>query len=453
VVIHDKEVYQVNTTTETVTIRPATAEDVAAALKRASDARQSMVIRGAGTKMDWGRPPARVDVVLDMRGLNRILAHEHGDLTATIEAGATLRDVNAALARQGQWLPLDPPFADRATIGGLLASNDSGPLRHRFGTPRDLVIGIRLATTDGVLSKAGGQVVKNVAGYDLAKLVTGSFGSLAAIVSATFKLSPLPAAAKTVLIEAPDVETLESIVRAVMGSQLEPIAFEVETQRSTQRPQSAQSTKISADSAISALRVPQGIPSLSRDAFNVLLRFASLPAVVDAQIEQTQALISPTIKGLGAPKPDQREGRGPANTRVIDGDEERTFWREHATRVWEEPGAIVRASWLPAELAALLGAVEVAAAQARCAPPTLVGRAAVGSGLVRIDGDDASQARAIDALRRSRHLGNIVIVRGSPALKALVDVWGSMGDRRQLLDSLKRAFDPNGVLNAERGPL
>ena len=97
----------------------------------------------------------------------------------------------------GQWLPLDPPFADAATIGGILATNDSGPLRHRYGTPRDLIIGVQLATTDGVLAKAGGQVVKNVAGYDLSKLVAGSFGSLAAIVSATFKLSPLPAASKT----------------------------------------------------------------------------------------------------------------------------------------------------------------------------------------------------------------------------------------------------------------
>ena len=177
-----------------VSIQPDSAVQVAAALKRASDAQQSIVIRGAGTKDDWGRPAGRIDVVLDMRRMNRILAHEHGDMTATIEAGASLREVNEALAIHGQMLPLDPPFADRATVGGLLATNDSGPLRHRYGTPRDLVIGVHLATTDGMLAKAGGQVVKNVAGYDLSKLVTGSFGSLAAIVSATFKLSPLPAA-------------------------------------------------------------------------------------------------------------------------------------------------------------------------------------------------------------------------------------------------------------------
>jgi len=188
------------TTPDPLWIQPTSAAEVAAALRRASDSRQSIVIRGADTKSGWGRPAGRIDLVVDMRGMNRILAHEHGDMTATIEAGATLREVNQALALHGQTLPLDPPFADRATIGGLLATNDSGPLRHRYGTPRDLVIGIQLATTDGVLSKAGGRVVKNVAGYDLSKLVTGSFGSLAAIVSATFKLAPLPAASKTMTI-------------------------------------------------------------------------------------------------------------------------------------------------------------------------------------------------------------------------------------------------------------
>src|SRR5213076_253612 len=184
-------------------------------------------IRGAGTKSDWGRDGARADAILDMRSLNRVLAHEAGDMTATLEAGAALADVNRALAEHRQWLPLDPPFAERATIGGVLATNDSGPLRHRYGTPRDLVIGIQLATTDGVLSKAGGQVVKNVAGYDLSKLLAGSFGSLAAIVSATFKLSPLPEASRTLVAAARDAEELGHFVGAVMASQLEPIAFEI----------------------------------------------------------------------------------------------------------------------------------------------------------------------------------------------------------------------------------
>src|SRR2546428_3071224 len=123
-------------------LEPDTADELAVTLRRASDQRQSIVIRGAGTKMDWGRAPQRVDAILSTRRLNRLLAHAHGDLTATIEAGATLAEVNATLARRGQCLPLDPPFADRATIGGILSPNDSGPLRHPVGTAPHL--GLRL---------------------------------------------------------------------------------------------------------------------------------------------------------------------------------------------------------------------------------------------------------------------------------------------------------------------
>jgi glycolate oxidase FAD binding subunit len=394
-------------------VQPSTPGEVAAAMKRASDQGRSMVIRGAGTKMDWGRPAARVDIMLDMRRLNRVLAHAHGDLTATVEAGATLRDVNDALSRLGQGLPLDPPFADEATIGGILATNDSGPLRHRFGAPRDLVLGVQLATTDGVLSKAGGQVVKNVAGYDLSKLVAGSFGSLAAIVSATFKLFPIPESSKTVRVAVADEAALTQAIRRMMGSQLEPTAFEVDVRsRSTQN---TQSRNFSANSAVSA--------------FSVLLRFASLPVVVDAQV----AGASQALQGLAT------------SIDVVEGNAERMLWRSHATRLWDGAGAIVRASWLPASIAAVLSELP--------AGVELIGRAAIGAGLVRLGGDEAEQARVIGQLRHSPHVGNVVMRRGSAGLKALVDVWGPQGDRQRLLSQMKQAFDPAGALNAGRGPL
>jgi glycolate oxidase FAD binding subunit len=376
-------------------------------------------------------------------------------MTATIEAGAVLGDVNRSLAIHGQILPLDPPFADRATIGGVLATNDSGPLRHRYGTPRDLVIGIQLATTDGVLSKAGGQVVKNVAGYDLSKLVTGSFGSLAAIVSATFKLSPLPAASKTIRIGVADAAAVAETVRTMMSSQLEPVAFEITI--GTQSSQSSQSPLISADSAVSA--------------FMILVRFASLPAVVDAQIAQAAAALKACATSV----------------EVVDGDAERALWDAHARTIWNQPDAIVRASWLPANIAACLADLDrITAGLKACTTsdgalkacttsdgaqglspavigtpsgvvqgfsPALIGRAAIGSGLIRIAGETSAQARAIEQLRASPVFGHIVIVRGSPELKALADVWEPHGDRQPLFDSLKRAFDPNGVLNAGRGPL
>jgi glycolate oxidase FAD binding subunit len=397
-------------------LEPNTAEEVAAVLKRAADARQSIVIRGAGTKLDQGRAAQRIDAFLSTQRLNRVLEHQHGDLTATIEAGARLSEVNDTLARHGQCLPLDPPFADRATIGGILATNDSGPLRHRFGTPRDLVIGVHLATTDGVLAKAGGQVVKNVAGYDLSKLICGSCGSLAVIVSATFKLTPLPAASKTIIVEARDADALARIVREVMSSQLEPIAFEVRVEpQGTPRTQSTprDTTASSATSAISTT-----------------LRFASLPAVVDAQVEQMRAL--PSVKDCV--------------TTVLEGSAEHAAWDALVSGLWDAPGAIVRAGWLPANLAAALNECATSITE-------FSGRAAVGGGLIRIDGDAQRQAAAIARLRQSKSFHNIVVLRGSDDLKSMVDVWGIKPDRARLFASLKTALDPNNTLNAGRGPL
>jgi len=384
------------------TAAPATAEEVAAALRRAADARQPIQIRGAGTKLCWGGPIREAAAVLDMRGLNRVLAHEHGDMTATVEAGATLRDVNRTLALHGQWLPLDPPFADTATIGGILATNDSGPLRHRYGTPRDLVIGIRIATTEGVLSKAGGQVVKNVAGYDLGKLMAGSFGSLAAIVSATFKLSPIPQASKTLRLDVDSAAAIGRIVTTVMASHLEPLGFEI---------------------AWRAARDHQ-------EHFQVLICFASLDAVVDAQVAQADAL----LKDLA--------------TRVdtLSGEREPAIWREHADQIWtdtERDAVVLRVSWLPANIESALTAVKDCTAHIDA---IMIGRAAIGAGLIRIGGAVDAQVRAIDALRTSTAIGNVTIVRGSPPLVSRVDVWPADAGRARLFTSLQQAFDPARVL-------
>jgi glycolate oxidase FAD binding subunit len=386
-------------------VAPRTAEAVAATLAWASSQRLSLVLRGGGTKLGWGRPPARLDAILDLRHLNRVVAHRHGDLTVTVEAGAALGDLNRALAAHGQWLPLDPPFADRATVGGLLATNDSGPARHRFGTPRDLVIGIHLATTDGRLAKAGGQVVKNVAGYDLSKLVSGSCGSLAAIVAATFKLTPLAAASATLVVDATDAEQLAGIVTTIATSQLEPVMLEVRAQR------------------------PPGAAKVSSSC---LILFASLAASVDAQIAEARA----RVNAIGA------------SADLVTGDAERILWSDHRSRLWSVPGAIVRVSWLPGDLrgfVALLASLEPTAAL------EMIGRAGVGAGLIRIDGEVTAQAAAIRQLRESKTAGNVVLVRAATELKALVDVWGLTPNAR-LLAAVKRELDPNDTLGADRGP-
>jgi glycolate oxidase FAD binding subunit len=169
----------------------------------------------------------RIGDDLTAHGLNRILEHDPGDLTCTVEAGIRLSELRAVLAAAGQRLSLDPP--GDPTIGALLARNVSGPLRHRFGAPRDLVLGVTVVLADGTVANAGGKVVKNVAGYDLARLVCGSEGRLAFVVRASFRLHPLPKAARTLLVETEDTGLAASalVVSRLLGSQLQPSALDI----------------------------------------------------------------------------------------------------------------------------------------------------------------------------------------------------------------------------------
>ena len=396
-------------------IEPATAHEVGAILERASRDRQRVSIRGAGTKLGWSPVSRPADIELCTRRMNAVVAHRHGDLTATIEAGAGLADVNRALARHGQWIPLDPPSADRATIGGVVATNDSGPRRHRYGAPRDLIIGVEFARADGVVAKAGGIVVKNVAGYDVGRLLTGSFGSLAVITSATFKLYPIPPASRTVVIDIADgadgsakasgersgvesAERLCAIVSTLTSSQLTPTAIELET-----------------------------------NPTRLLVRFESIEAAATEQARQASRIA---------------ESNG-ARTAIVAGSAEAAVWEAHNRRAWEGNGAVIKLTLLPADLSATLAWM-----QSTGAAWEMIGRAGVGSMLLRVDGDAAVQARVLQDLRArfAPGRGSAVLVRGSEPLKALVDVWGPPGDNLPLMRAVKQQFDPDGLLNPGCGP-
>src|SRR5918911_1483577 len=173
---------------------PRSREEVAELLESASREGRRVRVVGGGTKLGFGRIGEPPDVELSTTGLDRLVEHNAGDLTAVIEAGVRLRGAQEAFAAEGQALSLDPPLGpdDAATVGGVVASGDSGPLRSRYGAARDLVVGVTAALPDGTLVRAGGKVIKNVAGYDLAKLFTGSLGTLGAIVSVTVRLHPRP---------------------------------------------------------------------------------------------------------------------------------------------------------------------------------------------------------------------------------------------------------------------
>jgi len=379
-------------------VEPADANELAATLHAASRDTQITVLRGGGTKLGWGRPPASIDVLVSTAKLNSLLVHRHGDMTATVHAGTSLAHLNRELARHGQWLPIDNAF-DAATIGGVVGTNDSGPVRHRYGTPRDLLIGVTLALTDGRIVKAGGHVVKNVAGYDLGKLVSGSFGSLGAIVDATFKLLPIPQASATLDATYDDGEVMARDVMQVSTSQLEPMAFDV---------------------------------MLDGGQYRLRALFASSPAAVSAQVESAQRLLS---------KP----------SAVVTGDREMEIWTEQSRSPWAGTGAVVRFGWLPAKLAQVTTLMHEV--QQIAGPVVMVGRVGTGAGLLRIDAEVRTQVAVVERLRLSTWVGNVALLRASPELKQHVDVWGPSPSAAEAARALKKMFDPAGILNANRGPI
>ena len=317
-----------------------------------------------------------------------------------MEAGTTLASTNAALAAHGQRLPWDPPWPDRATVGGIVATNDSGPRRHGHGAPRDAIIGVTLARIDGRVAKAGGVVVKNVAGYDLSRLLTGSFGCLGVVLTATFKLAPLPPASRTVEVEVGDLEAAAPVADDLAKSALTPTAIEV-----------------------------------ASPPTRLLIRFESVEASVAQQAAAACAIVG---------------ARGSAA--VLAGETERAAWIRHAAH-WSGGGALVKLSTAPADLFPTLARLRSRAAAAGV-DLAVAGRAGLGVVDVRLDGPVDVQASLVEELRS--HLpagrGSAVIRRSDPVLRRRIDAWGPIGDSRRVMEAIKRQFDPDGILNTGRGP-
>jgi glycolate oxidase FAD binding subunit len=381
-------------------VAPGSTDEAAAVLRAAAVHELAVVVRGAGGRLGWGVPPSRCDLMIDMSRMSSVVEHSSGDLVARLQAGARMGDVAAALGRDGQELALDVP--DRATVGGVVASGLAGPRRLRYGTPRDLLIGITIVRADGTVARSGGKVVKNVAGYDLGKLLAGSAGTLALITEATFRLHPLPAARVYVTAEYVSARIACDAVAAAANSPLVASAVELS------RPSPGGSIRI-----------------------GVLLEGSSEGVAARAM----------RMAGL----------LGPAETSL-----ERPPWWRGALDA--EGGTLIRVSCWVSALPTVLDAVEVAAGDAGVSP-TIVGPAGAGVLYLRVDPDVAADRSAgfVRALRaaRSGERGGVVVLAAPAAVREALAGYGGMAGTvpsLALMRAVKDQFDPGHRMAPGRFP-
>ena len=373
---------------------PGTAEVLARALRWAHDAGIKVAPRGHGSKLGWGNPPAACDLVLSTARLSRVLEHAWADMTVIVEAGCSVADLQKVLAQHGQRLAIDPLWPEHATIGGILSTNDSGTLRVRYGSLRDLIIGITVALPHGTLAMSGGRVVKNVAGYDLMKLFTGALGTLGVIVQAIFRLHPLPRESRSISFSGTP-ESLNQLMLAIQASKLTFTGLQLRAQ-----PDKAQ----------------------------LDVRFEGTGAGCEAQLRQIAQIAGSTSASEAAS----------------------SVWTAHQT-IWESQAQVIaKFSVLPSQLAAVCALVErVAAAQSLAWKVVAQG---VGAGYVRLEGTASSQRAALATLSGElAKLGGTLVVLGCPLeVKRGFDVWGPTSDAHPIMVRIKQRFDPDGTLNPGR---
>jgi glycolate oxidase FAD binding subunit len=382
-------------------VEPGSVEETGELMKLA--AREGLVVapRGGGTKMHIGDPPRELDLIVSTARLDEIIEHVPGDQVVRVQAGVRLQDLQEHLSESNQVVAIDPP-EQGATIGGIVAANSSGPRRYKYGTIRDLIIGITVVLSDGTVAKAGSKVVKNVAGYDLSKLFTGSLGTLGIIAQANFRLHPIPEAARTVAVSLQSPQEAQEAAQAIMHSQVEAAAVELHW---------------------------------DDEARLLTVLVESIPAGVEAKAETASFLLRPfgEVRSL---EEGEMEFLGPLRPPELGDDE-----------------AAIKIAASPVELAGVLDSV-LGAAERRGVKTRIVARAASGVTLVGLSGGDTgAQAEFVEELREiwTRRGGSVVLQRAPAHLKKRVGTWSTGGrDDLGLMRRVKEKFDPRGGLNPGR---
>jgi glycolate oxidase FAD binding subunit len=379
---------------ETITVAPSDTEQIAQILRFANSNGIAVNPFGGGTKQSWGNS-VEAGVRLDLGRMNKLREHPWQDMTCTVEAGCTWAAMQAELARHGQMVALDPLWPERATVGGIVAVNDAGSLRLKYGGLRDLIIGMTVVLADGTIAKTGGKVVKNVAGYDLHKLMTGSFGTLGVIAEVNFRLHPVETNTQTWTALAPDPLAFDRPLRTLLDSQLTP-----------------SSSQLRLDAEQCALDV-------------------RLAAPAECMAEHAGKL----TKIFGA-----------MELRPAD----QTVWQARQ-QLHDTPSALVlKISTLPSDLCRLSSELQDWAAKKDMG----IVVAAQATGLVTValkSSPDAAKA-IIEHLRERlrQSVGSVIALQLPSQFCISLDPWGCESNALPLMKEIKRRFDPNRILNPGR---
>ncbi len=415
------EAFAVDGQTPGCVVSPGSAEQVAQTLDYAAGHGLAVIACGGATKLGIGNPPGKFDIALCTRNIANVRYYEPSDLTAGVGAGMALDELQDLLKADGLWLPLDRSASGKATLGGVVATNASGPLRQFYGAPRDMVVGMQVATTEGKLIRTGGRVVKNVAGYDLGKLLIGSYGTLGVITEVNLKLFPLPAERQTFVLSTGTLGIARDVRRSILTSPIEPLRM------------------VLLDAETAGL-VHSGVQSdrLKKTEPQIWVEAGGSKAVIERTLKELDAL-----------------GRAV-------GSKVHAYEREGAEKAWQAitdfsnwigkryPGAVVLKGTMP--IAHSEEFLSLAQQEAQNEKVRLASVAQPGVGILHLgllDLQNATQsAGLISRIRKAAEKsgGALIVISASPDVKAQVDVWGTPGTGSELMRKLKATWDPKGTL-------
>ena len=418
----DVEGYSIDGLSPGIVAMPRTVQELSQITAAASEANLAITPWGGGTRLELGNKTERLDVVVALSDLHRLVQHTPADLTATVEAGITLGEFQEKLAQQGQFLPFDPPLPDRATVGGSLAAGTSGPLKWQFGNPRDFVIGMKVVQADGKVTKSGGQVVKNVSGYDMSRLHIGGLGTLGIIVEVSFKLAPLPQNQLTAVATFNSSRQCLEAGLSIFHSHLVPLALTNFDGNVNKRTHAV---------------------DLDGDHF-VSVRLGGRPRTLARQVDECTALLGDA---------------GATRVEVLDETAHREAWRRLADFGWHgatTPFMLGRASLPPTKVMEVQDKLE-SPNGASGFQTAIISHPGYGALTINwfADEDGISSSQASGILRRTLDIvhaagGRMIIERCPLDLKSQFDVWDEVGESLAIMRRMKEQFDPKRILNPGR---